>query len=134
MKTKFHKDVKWLEPYMNAVKDLVPIERVKQVRGFKVSVAKEVLTDASIVRFGNNKSFTINMRTHNNHIYAGTQRYEFIAETLINFSHELAHIIHWEHTPEHFKLQARIMLRFAKILKKLKVKDTYKRIDQLEVK
>lgn len=131
MKTKFHKDVAWLEPYMMAIKDLVPVERIKQVRGFRVSVDKEILTDASIIRATNNKSFVINMRTHSNYMHTHIQKYEFIAEILINFAHECSHLVYWDHTSDHFKLQAKIMTRFAKVMKKLKVEDTYKRIDQM---
>lgn len=128
-KTKFHKDLKFLKPFFLSASGLVPIERVKSVRGFKVSVNKEVLTDASIIRFGNNKTFTINMRTHSNYVYSHKQKYEFIAETLINFAHELAHVLYWDHTPEHFKLQAQIMIKFSGVLKKLKIEDTYLRIN-----
>jgi len=51
---------------------------------------------------------------------------------LITLAHELAHLKHWEHTPEHFKLQTQILARFAKVLKDLGIKDTYQRINKMK--
>lgn len=135
MKTKFTKHVEWLRPFFESAGDLVPIERVKSVQSFKVPRGKTEQTDAIIQRYGNNKTFSISIRTHSQEIVsvpdgdgikaAVRHKRRYISPLLDSLAHELSHIKHWDHTPAHYELQVKIMLRFAKVLKKLKVKDTW---------
>lgn len=50
---------------------------------------------------------------------------------LENLAHELAHIIHWEHTIEHWELTTKILKRFSRVLRSLGIKDTNRRIKRL---
>lgn len=52
-----------------------------------------------------------------------------ILETL---AHELAHTKYWEHNYKHFELTGLISVRFARILKKVKIKDISRRFNNYE--
>jgi hypothetical protein len=118
--TKFFNNVKWLEPFFNSAKGLVPLEKVKYVKGYKV-VDKNARNFGGLLR-KNYKSYNITLK-----IFDANDREEFIAVILDTLAHELAHVVHWEHTPDHLKLQAKILVRFATVAKQLDIEDTYHR-------
>lgn len=134
MKTKFHKSVEWIKPFVKSANGLVDLKKLNVVRGYKVVPHKQIGTYASIIRNGNNKSFSINMLTHHNDVLTATQYPEYVEPFLDTLAHELAHIVHWEHTVEHFELKVRILARFSKVIKQLGIKDTYQRITRMKNK
>ena len=44
-----------------------------------------------------------------------------------DFAHELAHVVHWEHTPEHWELECLIQMRFTAHLIEMGVKRVHVR-------
>lgn len=123
---KIHSKLKWLKPYLKSVEDIVPLKSLKRIRGYKVPVYKEELNDASIIKYSKN-NYSINLRIANNMSGEGYKK-AFFSPILLNLSHEISHLVHWDHTPEHLILEAKIYVRFAKVAKRLKIKDTWSRI------
>jgi hypothetical protein len=132
MKTKFHKSVTWLAPFLKSVGNLVPTDRIKWVKGYSVPRGKKPKADAYIHMFGNHKTFHINLELSS--IKKGKLISPYLYNFLDSFAHEIAHLIHWEHTAEHFKLKNQIQLKFVKVLKQLKIDDTYVTIDRMGAK
>jgi hypothetical protein len=117
--TKLTKDVRWLEPYLRSASRLVPTHRLKAIRGFTVRAEEDfhfgrILTPDF-------KSFTMTLALREQVGRRVSPRY--IVDILQTFAHELAHLKHWEHTPEHWALEAKIAARFAKVAKRLKLPD-----------
>lgn len=121
--TKFYKNVKFLEPYFKAAANLVPLDKVKQIKGYYVRLGSVERGYGAILRANNNKTFNITIK-----IKQSSGQKEYLIVVLDTLAHELAHLKHWEHTPGHMKLQSKILIEFAKVAKQLNVKDTYKRI------
>jgi hypothetical protein len=80
MRTKFHKSVEWLRPFLESADSLVPIDRIKWVKGFSVARGKKSKADAYVHRFGNNKTFHITLETEYR------KRGKLISPYLYNFS------------------------------------------------
>ena len=118
---KYTKNVLWLQPFVESVEHLLPEHRIKIIRGYHVAKGLEEQTFGSTIKEGRKCSINIRLkdlvtkRKHSN---------SRIATVLDTLAHELSHVAHWEHTPEHFLLQAKILVKFARVLKKLNVKDT----------
>lgn len=113
--TFYSKNMLWLKPFVDSVNDLVPTDRIMRIRDYRVRKGLESLAYGSRLTYGNRYSINIEPATWNKteKRYIGVT-YQVILDTL---AHELAHTIHLEHTPEHFQLQSRILLRFSRILK-----------------
>lgn len=122
---KYTKNTLWLIPFITEVANLIPYKKITNIRGYKVKAGLSEQTDGSTLNWNNKYSINLLLLTY------CTQRKQhrpkpmhFILDTL---AHELAHTVHWEHSPEHYALQAKIMLKFAKVLKKLNINDSSKR-------
>ena len=113
--TFYSKRMLWLKPFVDSVGDLVPIDRIMRIRDYRVRKGLESLAYGSRLIYGNRFSINIEPETwsKDSKRYVGVTL-QIILDTL---AHELAHTIHAEHTPAHFQLQARILLRFSRILK-----------------
>ena len=119
---KIAKNVKWIEPFVDAVAHLLPMHRLIQIRGYKVRKGVADICWGSITRDDGHK-FEINLKIfEKKHKYDKHKRsrYEMVLQTL---AHELAHMVHWEHTPDHFEFQSKLMLRFSNVLRKEGIKD-----------
>lgn len=123
---KIQKKLKWTAPYLEVVKDLVPLSKIKEIRGFSVGLDKQELVHATITR--NGRKFNINLKLTNNDTFEYRQRAAFMNDLLHHLSHELAHLKYWCHDGNHMILEAKIMLRFGKLTKQLGIKNTYKRM------
>lgn len=126
--TKIQKNLEWLRLYLDSVKDLISLKHLTSVKGFKVPLHKQENVHGSILRIG--PWYNITLRTTLNNYNTNKQNNTYIATILETLAHELAHMQNWEHTPEHFLLQAKILSRFAIVLKKQNINDTYKRISK----
>lgn len=125
MDTQFYKTVAWLEPFLYATAGLIPISKIKVVKGFSVpySVGFEV-TGASCST-DTHRSYTISIRTHsqmfkrnaNGTFSPKRHRRRYIYDILGDFAHELAHVVHWEHTLEHWLLECKLQRRFISKLR-----------------
>lgn len=113
--TYYSKNTLWLKPFVDSVSDLVPIERVVRIRDYRVRRGLQSNTYGSRVSYGKKYSINIEQECWNksHKKYFGTT-YQIILDTL---AHELSHTIHDDHSPKHFKLQCKILLRFSRILK-----------------
>ena len=130
MKTRFHKTVKWLEPFFQKAKGLVPLHKVHVVKGFVIPLGKIECIDGQMTKYEGGK-IVITLRTHNqiqranqngtNTSYIHKRR--MICDILLTFAHELAHLKEWEHTPEHWELECKIIRRFISELKRRDIKD-----------
>jgi hypothetical protein len=124
MEIKYSKNVLWLKPFVDAVKNLVTLDKIRNIKGYRVALDKDPMCDARTTKWYGKRKKTITIRIWESdgekHLRA---RYEFILESLC---HELAHIDiepFEGHTPEHYKMKCRIALRFANVLKKEGIKD-----------
>lgn len=130
---KYHKHTEFLESYIEAASYLVPLEKLKYVKAYKVPENKNENTFAVITRLDNKFSISIRLWKQTfkvkekNRVFAGYTTH-YLASILETLAHELAHLKYWKHTYEHFELTARIMLEFSTVLRDLKIKDTYVKI------
>lgn len=126
---KYTKNVAWLEDYVNSVSDLVPIEQIKRVVGYKVKLGLKENQEA-LIRVANNRGtkFIISLKLYEQGIHKNKLKhipltYSYILDGL---AHELAHLLQWEHCSDHLKLQAKILKKFSTIVKKKDIDDTSK--------
>ncbi len=124
MAIKYSKNVLWLKPYVDAVKNVVNLDKICSIKGYRVALDKKPVCDGRTTKWEGKRKKVITIRIwekdETKHLRS---RYEAILETL---AHELAHIDIVPfgcHSPEHFKLKSRIALRFASVLKKEGITD-----------
>jgi hypothetical protein len=126
---KLTKNLNFLKPFLVGLR-LVQVSKVSVIRGYRVTTGLNEQQRASIIKYNNNK-YCINLKIQNL-IDRGTDyKYPTIEQILIDLAHELAHLKEWEHTPKHFKLQAKIMLHFSKVLKELNIMDHSTRVNRI---
>lgn len=123
---KIQKKLKWVAPYMEVVKDLVPVDKLSGIRSFSVPLGKKENVYATITNRG--RKFNINIKVLNNDEFENKQKPAFMNDILHHLAHELAHLKYWYHDGNHMILEAKIMLRFGKLTKQLGVTNTYKRM------
>lgn len=123
---RIHKNVSFILPYLKSARKLVPLERLDTIKGYKVDLYKSERSYGSIVTNGSRAN--INLLITNNYVLENKQRPIFLMVILDSLAHELAHLVHWKHTPDHMMLQVKILRNFVRVMKKNGVKDTYKRI------
>ncbi len=117
-KTYFSKNVQWLEPFFYSAEGLIPIEKITSVRGYSIPLDKSIQSYANIYRLRGKFRITLNIKE--NDVLEDKQVPKYIGLLLEDFAHELAHSHEngWEHDYKHFALTAKVMLKFAKVLKK----------------
>lgn len=124
---KFQKKVKFLLPYLNSVKDIIPPRKIAAIKGYKVSNKKRELQYGNCLKDINGRH-TINLRLY--FWDEKDKRYYtlFLGHILETFAHELAHAYPgcYNHSPKHMKYTGIILARFEKVLLSQKIKDTYK--------
>ena len=115
---KLPKELLFLENYLKAVQDIVPLERILSIKLYKY---RECFPEhfALIERQGNNKSFKIILRVYqpakNRKMLDPLDQYA----VLNHLAHELSHILIWEEDePERVYLEAKIFMRFARLLRR----------------
>ncbi len=118
---KIQRNIQFLEPFIQSASKLVNLNKINKVNGYVVAANKFSHQKASITRHGN--KFNINLNLSDD-----SGQNEYLAVFLDSLAHELSHLSEWEHGPDHLELQAAILGRFAKVLRKQGVKNTYRRI------
>jgi len=121
---KYLKGTGFLEPYVNSAKTVVPLKKLVRLRAYKVPLTKTIQTDGWCNHLGNGK-YEISLRLWGRNNRSTRHETIFWEEALHSLAHELAHLKEWDHTPEHYELQARIMLKFTRILREQEVPDIY---------
>jgi hypothetical protein len=133
---KFTREAAWLMPFVNAAKDLVPIDKLKKVRVYKTPMNKQEDTEGLITcNSAKNYVISICVAKHEFTIKSTDplvlvhkrrpQRH--LWHILSALAHELSHLTYWEHDTDHYMLENRIMRRFVKVLKQKYINDLYKR-------
>jgi len=123
-------DLEFLWPYIMQAKKLgVPIWNIRKVVGYWVSPEKIENQRAQIIKPHHAKKYTITLlKKIQNHTvisyndkskevvtsYTDALDVVGLEDTLHSFAHEIAHIVHWYHTPEHLILTARLFLSFVR--------------------
>lgn len=125
MEIKYSKNALWLKPYVDSAKNLVDLDKVRSVKGYRVAINKKPQCDGRTTQWYMKRRRIITIRIWEApadiHLRS---RYEDI---LVTLAHELAHIPYWDHTPDHFKLVGKLMVKFAKILERENILDTSSR-------
>lgn len=125
-KIKYQKSMEWFKPFLESVADLVDLGRISHLRGFRVKKGYEEKTYGSAIKY--NRKFSINIKMWSYIKATDSYRRRTLAGVLEILAHELAHIHHWDHSPDHWKLQSQIQLRFTKVFEKFGITDTSVRI------
>lgn len=119
--------VSWTIPYLESISDIIPKRKIAAIKGYKVSNKKRESAYGNCLKDHNGK-FTINLR-----LYFWDERDKkyytlFLGHLLETLAHELAHCAPncYNHSAKHMKYTGMILARFEKVLKKQKIKDTYK--------
>ncbi len=128
MKTRFYKNVRWLEPFFAKTKGLLPLHKVELVMGFQVPLDRCEIINGRCLKDDQGRC-TITLRIMNqvwrvnmNSTFTGVKHTRrSIYSILCDFAHELAHVKHWDHTPEHWELECRITRRFISELKRREI-------------
>lgn len=120
MKTRLSDDLKWLAPYLKAVRRLVPLNRVISISYYQTRSQYHKEHHKAIThRLGNNKNFQIFIRTKLPVDKRIPLRYYDQEDVLFFLGHELAHTKVWDHTTAHLKLTGRIFKKFTEVAVKL---------------
>lgn len=123
MKTKLTNNVKFLKPFLKGLSPIVSLKDLKRIQGYRVTKGLIERQNAGITKYMSSRKYVISLKTQ---IYSKRKRkfvYETLEQILLDLSHELAHLLEWEHTSKHFKIQGKIMLHFAEKLKQLNIED-----------
>lgn len=137
MKTRFEPSVKWLEPFFDSAKDLIPAHKLQRVMGYRVPFSKDHKSEAMCTQYTENEikiyyvisiALDVHLDIPLTKCFKCGRRAKKSARplarnTLTNFAHELAHLKYIVHSHEHWDLEARISRRFTKVLKQMAIKD-----------
>lgn len=120
---KLDKKLLWVQPYLKEVSNLIPLESLKELKGYYVYETQGVARqEGQTIRNKSNK-YTITLRLNR-----GDAGLIFMYDFLHTLAHELAHLKYFEHDYKHIKLTCKIFSKFAKVLKEQGITDTYQRI------
>lgn len=115
-------DLKWLLPYLEHVKDIVPLEKVKKIDYYKTRSHHKKQHHLAIThKLANNKTFLIYIRTDLEKKDRIPLNIDTQEDLLILLAHELAHVCPkgWEHGSIHIKTMSDIFQRFGEIILKI---------------
>jgi hypothetical protein len=112
------KDLKWLAPYLDTLRDFVPIEKIYEIK--MVKFRDKFPDHEAIIENLGRKGFKIILRPYEP-AFRRLPISKLDQDTMIqNLSHEISHILVWEeHDPDRVIAQAKILTRFADKLKEL---------------
>ena len=122
---KLPKNIEWLREYIDLAKSQVPVHRLDKLYVISASTNRShkihgVLNELT----GRPKSYDLGMYLMYQSYTVGEagvsielKAYSKI-DILRTLAHELAHLKHWEHTPQHAILESKITVKFMKKLEK----------------
>lgn len=129
-KVSLDNDLAFLWPYVLQSKKFgVPVWKIKKIVGYWVPPDKVENQSAQIIKPHHAKKYTITLlKKFQDHAvvshddkskrvitsYTHIKDVKNFEETLHSLAHELAHIVHWHHTPEHLIFTARLFLSFTR--------------------
>lgn len=123
MKIKISRPLLWLRPYLEEISLLIPkLNKVKQIKGRTPSIKYVQHSQAHIICDENGfYKITLNYCFYFLEKIRPPVRRKFFytkVDILRHLAHELAHLIEWNHSPEHLYLEARYLSIFADRLKR----------------
>lgn len=129
-KIKLSKDIEFLRPFIESAKSLIPLHKVKAIKTYKVN--KRYMSRTYGATMESRQVYVITLRAA--HWVPKDKGYtvETLSMMLDTLAHELAHVKYFDHSYKHFRLQMLILLKFSDILKKLGIKDTSCRFNNLD--
>ena len=115
---KISKRLAWLGPYLNLAQTVIP--KIKRLKSIQLIHPKEKCLNriygALTHRTDNLYSMTLYIQYNTVvKLYpnAKLKRKDFSQVDILSvFAHELAHLIHWHHTPQHKMLEAKLTILF----------------------
>jgi hypothetical protein len=118
------KELEWVREYVQAIEHLLPeVKRLKRISARKAH--KDYVQRVHAVcweYYADKKSYKINLYVSKSSVASlrplkiKLSKYSTM-ELLMNLAHELAHLRHWYHTPDHKALECSIALIFMTMLK-----------------
>lgn len=117
---KYTKNVLWLKPFVDEVSNLVPLNKIISIRGYKVPKGLEERSYGSTVK--HDDKYSINIKIYN--FIDKKHRPSSVSMILDILAHELAHTKIFDHRPKQYELTCRIALKFSRILEKNGIIDT----------
>lgn len=121
-KTEFTKGVAWFEPFFAAVEPmLAKSKRVTRVVGYS---APHNVVSLAACSTANQRTFVISIAAWYWADPERTRKVPVIAQHMLeNFAHEVAHVKHWEHTPDHVIFTAKVLKKFGKVAKDMGIRN-----------
>lgn len=122
-KLKLKLELKWLQPYLEAVEHLIRMDKISEIRLIKYGTALPSY-HGLIEKVSNNRKYRITLRVYDN----AQDRFPISPldqENILNtLAHELAHVGNkddWldDYTVERFVLETKIYRIFGSVLKKI---------------
>lgn len=109
------KDLEWTKEYIDSVHSLIPnlifLKRITSIHGRK---DVQLGCHAQLWKYKNNH---YRMSLYLNYYVDGKKIYFSTMELLCNLAHELAHLSHFNHTPDHKILESTLTIMFMTKLK-----------------
>jgi hypothetical protein len=111
------KELEWMEDYIDLVKHMLPkIKQLKKISAMKGN--KERWQHChGLITYYDKKSFRITLYTTYHSMMHDTIKPYSTIDLLQYLAHELAHLEHWDHTPDHKQLECILMGIFMTKLK-----------------
>jgi hypothetical protein len=116
----------WVGEYLEVVEHLVPMKKLRRISAKvpRKDFSQNQLCHGQITRYARYKgTFKIMLYTSfisvdriHPEVHLSLKEYSKI-DTLSFLAHELAHMVHWDHSPDHKKLEAEITYLFMMKLK-----------------
>ena len=97
-------------------------KRVSRISGYLVPVGKHLRAMGRCHSKGRRYNITVAL----NHTRGFVSIPLSLEDVLITVAHELAHTVEWEHTPKHLALTTHYLKIFARVAKRIGIKDTSK--------
>ena len=121
---KISKELEWVRPYLRKIKHLVPVDTVPKILAVKADKEKLHNHRAIICRDELTKEIhyiSLYLFVYRTKRIEPFTRYKITyskIDILSHLAHELSHLTHWFHTPDHIILQNKINNIFMRHLKK----------------
>lgn len=106
------KDLEWTREYIQSVDHLLP--KLKSVRRVSSRYGHKDRWKHchGLITYWDKKHYRITIYLTYHDLYSDKIKHYSMIDTLICLAHELAHLVHWEHTPEHKLLECVILQIF----------------------
>ena len=121
MRIVYSKSLLWLSTYITSVEKIIPrIKKLTDIRVIRSSVTKRDRMYGELRQYEDG-TFTMKLRKSYQHLdfhpLTVTIKKLSKIDILHNLAHELAHLYHWDHTPEHKILENQLLTVFMYKLK-----------------